>query len=155
MIFTSCGFLASAIAIIVFLFKGLEFYPDGLMYLIFFSLPLLIISIILFMSLSGTKQGVFKINAEYCELHSKIKGEIINVKLNNADILRIEIRDFSKTHRAVCIVLIDKSGDYGKTVFTRNGEFIKLRFTKTRLKRIQEFLPECPVFYSNIQPDEL
>lgn len=155
MVFMVCGFLASTIAIIVCLARGLNFYPDGLMCLICFSLPLLSCSIVSFVSLRGTKQGIFKINAEYCELHSKIKGENVNVKLSNADILRIEIKDFSKTHKAVCIVLIDKNGDYGKTVFTRNGEFIKLRFTKMRLKKIQNFLPECPVLYSNIHPDEI
>ncbi|MDE7452805.1 MAG: hypothetical protein K2N22_00165, partial [Clostridia bacterium] len=155
MLFAFCAFLSSAIAVIVSLTNGLKFIPDGLGFLMGISLPTLIISIILFIALYGSKQGIFKINKDCCTLNSKIKGEAISIKINNTDIQRIEIVDFSKTHRAVCIVLIDGIGTYGKTVFTRKGEYIKLRYTKRRLKKIQEFLPDKIVCHSYSNPFEI
>lgn len=148
-------FFGVTIAVIVCLINGMNFVPDGLAYLLLISLPSLILSIVSVKFLYGNKQAVFKINKEVYSFNGKFHGKEINIHGSVTDIKSIEIKDFSNTHRAIRIILVDDKGTYGNTAITKNGEYIKLRYTKKRLKIIQQFLPNCKVIYSNVTPDEV
>lgn len=127
------------------------FIFDGIICFSIFAFPLSLMSILIYAKLRGTKQGVFKINKDFCELNFKFKGENIYIKRNLAEIKRIEIRDFSETLRAVSIVFIDNTGVLGENALTKNGEYIKIHYTKQRLKQIKKYLPELAVNYLNSQ----
>lgn len=127
------------------------FYLDGIICFLIFVVPLFLTSVLIYIKvLRGTRQGVFKINKDYCELNFKFKGENIYVKRNLVEIKKIEIRDFSETRRAVSIVFIDNTGVLGEKALTKNGEYIKIHYTKKRLNEIKKYLPNIAVNYSNI-----
>lgn len=47
------------------------------------------------------------------------------------------------------IVLVDDIGEFGKGLFTKSGEYIKLQYNEKKLQNLRRFLPHCETEIKN------
>lgn len=125
--------------------NDMQFIPDGLGLLLgFLSTSVGIITFSAY-TVYKNKTCIFTIDNSKITLKGKRRGENVNIERNHEDIKSIVIKTFN---RSSTIVLVDTIGELGYYAASRNGQFIKIAYSKKRLNAIKSYLPNCPIIYS-------
>lgn len=85
----------------------------------------------------------FKINSETVSLANKSGDILVEHKIE--DIIKITIVEIQGIYSPTFMALVDSTGEFGESGYTRSGEYIKLQYTPKRIKNIIKFLPDCPI----------